>query len=200
MDISISDKNVFYWWPDAEGNAPDPKTIAAYMYRFEIDPQATDLVLPPAQALLKENNEFPHIDDRWGMKKYNHCFFDLMDMQAPTNWPAILPVIGGGFPPYNSVGHFDIGAGKLDKYFPGPTHFTQEPVFAPRSSSAPEGDGYVIALVNNYSTMSSELHILDTRDFSKPQAIVYLPIRLRAALHGNWVDGKDIRRATAAKA
>lgn len=119
-----------------------------------------------------------------------------MDMAAPTNWPAVSPVIGGGFPPYNSLGHFNLLTKRLAKYFPGPTHFTQEPVFVPRSKDAEEGDGYLIALVNNYGTMSSELHIIDTQNFSNAQAIVYLPIRLRAGLHGNWVEREDIEKVT----
>lgn len=150
--------------------------------------------LAPAELLLQENGEFPRIDDRWAMKKHAHCFFDLMDMNAPTNWPAISGVIGGGFPPYNSLGHLNLRTKELKKYFPGDTHFAQEPVFVPRKETAEEGDGYLIALVNNYKTMASELHILDTRKFSEAQAIVYLPVRLRAGLHGNWVDGKDMAR------
>ncbi|KAJ4179560.1 hypothetical protein NW767_014596 [Fusarium falciforme] len=195
VDISVSDKNVFFWWPDAEGNSPDPREIAAFLFRFSIDPLTTDLDLPLAKLLLQENGEFPRIDDRYSMKKHDHCFFDLMDMTAATNWPAIMPVAGGGFPPYNSLGHLNLRTMDFEKYFPGPTHFTQEPVFVPRSEQAEEGDGYLIALVNNYATMSSELHFVDTGNFSKPQAIVYLPIRLRAGLHGNWVDGKDMSDA-----
>lgn len=53
-----------------------------------------------------------------------------------------------------------------------------------------------MALVNNYKTMSSELHIVDTKDFEKAQAIVHLPIRLRAGPHGNWVDGQDLAFAS----
>lgn len=116
-----------------------------------------------------------------------------MDPTAGTNFPAILPVMGGGFPPYNCLAHYDFGTGAVEKYFPGPMHFVQEPVFLPRSESAAEGDGYLIALVNNYSTMASELHILDTKDFTKAQAVVNLPVRLRAGLHGNWVDGQELK-------
>jgi carotenoid cleavage dioxygenase-like enzyme len=50
-----------------------------------------------------------------------------------------------------------------------------------------------MALVNNAATMASELHIVDTRDFGRPQAIIDLPIRLRAGLHGNWVDSQDLQ-------
>jgi carotenoid cleavage dioxygenase-like enzyme len=142
--------------------------------------------------LLRDDVEFPRIDDRFLMKEHTHRFFDVMDPTLGTKFPAILPVIGGGYPPYNSVGHYNMKAKKPTKYFPGPMHFVQEPVFVPRSETAEEGDGFLIFLVNNYQTMSSELHIVDTTDFSKAQAVVDLPVRLRAGLHGNWVDGQDL--------
>ncbi len=48
-------------------------------------------------------------------------------------------------------------------------------------------------LQNNMESMSSELAILDTKDFSKTVALVKLPVRLRAGIHGNWVDDRDIK-------
>jgi carotenoid cleavage dioxygenase len=92
---------------------------------------------------------------------------------------------------YNSLGHFDVVTGSAEFYFPGKTHMVQ-PVFIPRHGSTVEGDGYLLALVNNYDTMSSELHLLDTKCFTKVQAIILLPIRLRQGLHGNWVDASDL--------
>ena len=67
----------------------------------------------------------------------------------------------------------------------------QESVFAPRTADAPEGDGYLLFLVNNYETMLSELHVVDTKDYTKAQAIVDFPLRLRPGLHGNWVDATE---------
>ena len=81
----------------------------------------------------------------------------------------------------------------MTKYFPGPTHLVQEPIFIQRKGTdVAEGDGWVVVLVNNYDSMSSELHVVDTRAFTRAQAIIYLPIRLRAGLHGNWVDAQDL--------
>jgi carotenoid cleavage dioxygenase-like enzyme len=78
--------------------------------------------------------------------------------------------------------------------FSGPTHFVQEPIFVARKGSGiEEGDGWVMALVDNVVTMASELHIVDTREFGKSQAIIDLPIRLRAGLHGKWVDAQDLK-------
>lgn len=48
-----------------------------------------------------------------------------------------------------------------------------------------EGDGYVMAIVNNYSLMLSELHVLDANNFSKARTIILLPLRLRPGLYGN---------------
>ncbi|KAF2998330.1 hypothetical protein E8E14_001391 [Neopestalotiopsis sp. 37M] len=192
FDLPLTDKNVFFWWPDAEGNAPNPETIKAKLVRYAFDPHSSDLDLPPFSVLSTEDCEFPKIDDRFSMKQHNHSFFDLMDPKLGTNFPAIAPVMGGGHAPYNALGSLNHHTRELQKYFPGPTHLVQEPVFIPRSKAASEGDGWLMALVNNYATMSSELHIVDTADFSHPQAIILLPIRLRAGLHGNWIDAEDM--------
>lgn len=192
IDLSVSDKNVFFWWPDAQGNAPNPREIKATFNRYAIDPQATDLELSSPQELQSDDCEFYRIDDRYAMQLYKHCFFTVMDQTLPTDFPLVFSASGGGHPPYNALGHLDIDSKIYKKYFPGPTHFVQEPVFLPRSAKANEGEGYLMALVNNYRTMSSELHIIDTTNFEKAQAIVKLPLRLRHGLHGNWVDAQDI--------
>ena len=166
------------------------------MVRFKFDPNSDKLDLPKHEVILNEDVEFARIDDRVSMQDYTHCFVDLMDPSLGTDFAAIGPVMGGGFAPYNAVGHLNVKTGHCDKYFPGPKHMVQEVVFIPRSKTAPEGDGYLAFLVNNYGLMSSELHIVDTQDFSKAQAIVYLPVRLRAGLHGNWVDAQDVALAS----
>ena len=81
--------------------------------------------------LLRDDVEFPRIDDRLSMKEHTQCFFDVMDPRLGANIPAILPVMGGGYPPYNSVGHYNMKTKKLTKYFAGLMHFVQELVFVP---------------------------------------------------------------------
>ncbi|GIJ92158.1 hypothetical protein Asppvi_011134 [Aspergillus pseudoviridinutans] len=192
IDLGLSEKNVFFWWPDAKGNAPDPSSILSQLVRFTINPRSDDLNLSTPKILQKDNSEFYRIDDRFATHHYRHCFFDLMDPSLGTNFARIGPKLGGGYPLYNSLAHVDITTGSTDIYFPGKTHMVQEPVFIPRGGSTTEGDGYVLALVNNYDTMSSELHLVDTNDFSKAKAIILLPVRLRQGLHGNWVDARDL--------
>ncbi|KAJ5691843.1 hypothetical protein N7462_001266 [Penicillium macrosclerotiorum] len=192
FDLGLSDKNVFFWWPDAEGNAPEPSSIHSQLTRLTINPHSNDLELRAPEILQSINSEFYRIDDRFATKNYRHCFFDSMDPTLGTDFPSIAPKLGGGYPLYNSLTHYDILTSRSEVYFPGRTHMVQEPVFIPRKGSAEEGDGYLIVLVNNYEDMSSELHLLDTKSFTKPKATILLPIRLRQGLHGNWVDAEDI--------
>ncbi|KAF2032577.1 carotenoid oxygenase [Setomelanomma holmii] len=193
FDLPLTDKNVFFWWPDTHGNAPSPEEISAQLVRFRFDPRSGDLELPAHEVLSEEDCEFPRIDDRFAGKEHSRTFMNVMDPSLGSDFSIIMPRMGGGHPPYNAIGHFDYASMKLTRYFPGATHLAQEPVFVARKgASVAEGDGWVIVLVNNYASMGSELHIVDARDFTLPVAVIDLPIRLRAGLHGNWVDSQEL--------
>jgi carotenoid cleavage dioxygenase-like enzyme len=128
------------------------------------------------------------------MTEHKHIFLNVMDPKLGTDFPAIAPVMGGGYPLYNALGHLNLESGKLKKFFVGPRSMVQEPIFVPRSENASEGDGFVMALVNRYETMTSDIIILDTQDWQKSVAEIKLPVRLRAGLHGNWVDARDLMK------
>ncbi|PMD29492.1 carotenoid oxygenase [Hyaloscypha variabilis F] len=195
FELPVSQDNVFFWWPDKDGKAPIPQDIRNELSRFTFDPRSTDLDLSPPELLLAEDVEFPRIDDRYLAAPHSQVFLLTMDPKLGTDFAAMAPVMGGGSPPYNALGNYDHRTKTFRRYFPGTMHLFLEPVFIPRSQDAAEGDGWVLGLVNNYSNMLSELHIVDTTDFEKPCAIVSLPVRLRPGLHGNWVDAQDLALA-----
>lgn len=59
-------------------------------------------------------------------------------------------------------------------------------MFVPRRGlgiEVEEGDGVLLVLVSNYEGMGSELHLMDTRDFTRARAVILLPVRLRPGLH-----------------
>ena len=61
-------------------------------------------------------------------------------------------------------------------------------VFVPRSASAPEGDGYIIALVYCAATNTSELLILNAQDIAgEPAAVLKMPRCVPAGTHGSFV-------------
>ncbi len=75
--------------------------------------------------------------------------------------------------------------------FPDTPTFTglNKPCFVPRSPDAPEGDGYLLAALTCYEhAPHTRLAVLDTQDIEQgPIATIYMPLRLRGAVHGNWV-------------
>jgi carotenoid cleavage dioxygenase len=91
---------------------------------------------------------------------------------------------------FSAIGRIDHRTGETAFHPVGEASATQEPVFVPRPGSVDEGDGYLIALVNRYAEMRSDLLILDaTRVEDEPVATIKLPLRLRNGLHGTWIDG-----------
>ncbi|KAK4198988.1 retinal pigment epithelial membrane protein-domain-containing protein [Triangularia verruculosa] len=138
LDISLSDKNVFFWWPDAQGNAPEPSSIVSQLKRFVINPKSSDLNLADPEVLQEDNSEFYRIHDRFATKPYRHCFYDMLNTALGTDFPAIAHQLGGGYPLYNSLGHLDLETRNVEVYFPGRTHMVQEPVFIPRRSGGDE--------------------------------------------------------------
>ena len=87
----------------------------------------------------------------------------------------------------------DLRTGKQQAWFCGPDSLIQEPCFIPRRADAPEGDGYIVALIDDIVNNYSELGIFDARHIAEgPFARAKLPFRLRQGLHGNWSDAKKL--------
>jgi carotenoid cleavage dioxygenase len=129
--------------------------------------------------------EFPRIDDRVISKPHNFAWWLVVD---PTR-----PFTPGAGPGMSTVGFLDYRTGKSSSWWAGEQSHLQEPCFVPRRPDAPEGDGYVVLVVDNVVTNLSDLVILDAQAIAKgPVARVKLPFRLRAGLHGNWVDAKQL--------
>ena len=67
---------------------------------------------------------------------------------------------------------------------------TGEAAFVPRAADAGEDDGWLLSIVYDAASDSSDLVILDAQDFTAaPVARVHLPQRVPFGFHGNWVPG-----------
>ena len=129
--------------------------------------------------------EFPHCDDRYVGHPYKYGFMQASDMSKPYDAQRAGPIMGFFF---NTFLTMDMATGMADTWFAGDTCSTQEPVFAPKSASSPEGVGYVMGIVNRRAEHRSDLVILDAQNMAAgPVATVKLPVRLKYGIHGNWV-------------
>jgi len=63
----------------------------------------------------------------------------------------------------------------------------------PRCDGAPEGDGYIVGVANDYAAMRSELVIADAHHLADgPVARVLMPFRLHMQVHGWWVPASTL--------
>jgi carotenoid cleavage dioxygenase len=87
----------------------------------------------------------------------------------------------------NTLCHIDLSTGDTKSWWPGPTCGIQEPAFIPKSADAPEGEGYIVALVDDHVANYSDLCFFDAQRIDEgPIARAKLPVKVRQGLHGNW--------------
>ncbi|KAJ5765325.1 hypothetical protein N7520_004884 [Penicillium odoratum] len=154
----------FPFFPTDGGKKPSPDAKADFV-RWEFDLNLPDgSKIPDPLVILDTPSEFPRMDERFMTKEYDFIFLNgfIPDRHRTkeTHW-----------------------------YHAGDDSLVQEPVFIPRSADAPEGDGWVLAMVEQRAANSCRLVVLDTKEFEKPIAFVQLPLHVKAQVHGNWVSG-----------
>ena len=98
---------------------------------------------------------------------------------------------GRAFPMTNTLGRYDMRAGKLDSLFVGSNGTLQEACFVPRSRTAPEGDGYLVGVYSNLVESRSELIVVDAPRMQE-LARVILPFRISEQVHGVWAPYEDL--------
>jgi carotenoid cleavage dioxygenase-like enzyme len=191
LDLPVVNDNVFWFFPDAQGRAPDPSTLRTQIVRWCFDMNSPSDV-PTSEVISTVAGEFPHIDDRYVGRPYRYAFMQATDPTQPYDAAKAGPIMGFFF---NSLLTMDMETGKADAWFAGDTSSTQEPVFAPASPDAPEGHGYVIGVVNRRAEHRSDLVILDAQNMAAgPVATIKLPVRLKYGIHGNWVPAGSFAR------
>jgi len=184
LDLPIVNDNVFWFFPDAEGKAPAPPTLRTEIVRWTFDMQSKSDT-PTAKVISNFAGEFPHVDDRYVGRPYQHAFLQGTDPTQPYDADRAGPIMGFFF---NTLMHLNMSTGASETWWAGDTSSTQEPVFAPKGAAAPEGEGYVMCVVNRRAEHRSDLVILDAQRMNEgPVATVKIPVRLKYGIHGNWV-------------
>ena len=182
VDLFISERNQFPFIANADGAAFDREKSTPRLTRWIFD-----LSKPgdgfDSKTFYRDFMEMPTTDLRYQMHPYRHGFTAIVDDSKPLN---VAGTIGVG---WNTVAHVDFATGKLDRWFVGEQTTCQEPCFVPRSTAAPEGDGFLLSVLNRFGDdPRTELAIFDAQRVADgPFARVRLPFRLRAAVHGCWV-------------
>lgn len=156
-------------FPRADGTPTDPAKSHARLVRWTIDPAGgTDAFR--SEAIDDLHGEFPRIDDRRAGLPYRHGWF-AASRQGP----------------FDGIAHLDMKSGKRTVLELPPGDAASEPVFVPRAPDAPEGDGWILAVIWRAAERHSELLILRADAIADPPvATVRLPQRVPFGFHGNW--------------
>lgn len=151
-----------------------PSSAKTPLERWTIDPVARKV----ARAVLdRDNQEFPRADERLLGKPYRYAYtMALPDTDAAQAFSS------------NRLYKHDLETNTRQVHEFGADRFPGEFVFIPKSPDAAEDDGWLMGYVVDMANETTELVILDARNFEgKPQAVVHIPHRIPPGFHGNWV-------------
>ncbi|SPO26287.1 related to lignostilbene alpha,beta-dioxygenase I [Ustilago trichophora] len=188
IDSSLVHGNAFPFFPpdsdEQKQKQQNDGTPKAQFVRWTIDPRKDNNErLPDPEVILDTPSEFPQIDNRFMGVEYSSAFINVF---VPDRSDGNKNVFQG----LNGLAHYKRKEGTTEWYYAGDNCLIQEPVFSPRSKDAPEGDGYVLAIVDRLDLNRSEVVVIDTRDFTKAVAAVQLPFAIRSGIHGQWIPGE----------
>lgn len=186
IDLCVSEVAPF---ADKNGGGFEPSRVQQYLTRWtcDLDRPGGDFEQRPLLPGLPV--DFPEIDQRFATTDYRHGFLTARDLSKAVN-PEIAKGVW-----FNTLVHIDQHSGESERWYVGEDSNVQEPVFIQRDDDAPEGDGYLVALVNRFPAKTTELIVLDTARFTDgPIARVHIPMHIRPTFHGLWVSAAELGR------
>jgi carotenoid cleavage dioxygenase-like enzyme len=173
VDATISPGNGFPFYPTTLGTLSTLEEGIAQITRLEFDLGEENSV-PKQYAVPGSVGEMPRNDGRYQMSRYRWGYFRHANGIATLDWDN------------KTVAVHELAPGAV----------AQEPLFVPRSDDAPEGDGWLLSLVNIMPENRAEFWVLDARNVrAEPLARVLLPYRQGFSFHGSFVPLEQLNRA-----
>lgn len=162
-------------FPDEHGNRLTHGETVQSLRRWEID--LTGKSDSVKETVLNERDiQFPRPDDRFMTRKTSQSFANIN-----------LNSRDGRIDGMDAVLRFDTATGKEDIYHFGNGTAAGELIFAPKSGSTEEADGYAMTLIHPADSPTSELVIFAANDIAGgPIARVIVPFRISNGFHCNY--------------
>ncbi len=113
---------------------------------------------------------------------------NFLGLKARYSWMATAQKSEGNGP-LQSIKKLDLITGNNYSWSAGERGFINEPLFVPKEYSNTEDDGWVLVVIWNGETRSSELVVLNAIDLEE-KAVLKLPINHPYGLHGSWASSK----------
>ncbi|EXJ70644.1 uncharacterized protein A1O5_06715, partial [Cladophialophora psammophila CBS 110553] len=156
--------------------------------RWKFDPRMpTNSVIEDPKVVMDVPSEMPRIDERFMTHQYDTLFAIVAVPGSPADTKYFI------YNRLNGVAMHNHKTGETRYFYAGDNAVCQEPCFIPRSEDAPDGDGWVMTMVDRQDNKKSELVILDTRTFERPIAVVHMPMHVKSQIHGNWIPSAALK-------
>ncbi|MEX2267415.1 MAG: carotenoid oxygenase family protein [Acidimicrobiia bacterium] len=156
---------------ETQDNGPGAST-APRLERWLVDQGRARVTV---EMLDDSGQELPRIDERQTGRVHRYGY----TMEITSEWAV-----------QNGLRKHDLVAGKVERHDAGTGRAAGEPVFVPASPDAGEDEGWVLSVVYDATTDSSDVLVIDATDFTAaPVATIHLRRRVPFGFHGIWVAG-----------
>lgn len=175
LDVVLYDGNCFPFFPTPDGRTVDSPPPLLTRYTMDLASGGSAVAV---QRVCPRPGEMPRTDDRYQGRPCRNGFM----------------IMGRGPDGASSIGRVDLVTGEVDYWNHGQRMSVHEPQFVPRAPDAPEGDGWLLVILNRLDKGHSELAILDAQRLAAgPVARLHIPVRVRSTFHGVWVPSETLR-------
>ena len=188
LDVCLSPASSFPFFPRKDGQPFNRETSRANLVRvsFDLNQEGSDFT---TETIFPHLCEMPRNDDRYQMRKHKVGYVIWQDSShdIPGSSHGTTGIMR------NSIARIDFtDNNSVKSWYAGERSSVQEPVFVPRSKDAPEGDGYMIGVVDRLDEMRSDFVILDAQTMEQV-ALLKMPIRQRQAAHGWFISEEALK-------
>jgi carotenoid cleavage dioxygenase len=123
--------------------------------------------------------EFPRHHPGVGTQRHRYGYTSEVFTTGPNLHGAIIKI--------------DVEAGTSEAHEFGGARGGAEPIVVPKADGVAEDDAWILTVVYDPATDTSELHVLDAQDITGPEvARIELPQRVPFGFHGNWVSDTSV--------
>ncbi len=177
IDMEVTAGNPFPFMPNRDGSPPDFAGAASYLHRLSANLTGKSKGYA-IESLVPLSMPLPRQDDRYNSAHYRYGFGACPDPNAPNRQQAGA-----------CLARIDIQTRTFKLWNAGTRVSLAEPVFAPKSPTSREGEGYLLATAYHLDqNLRSDLVILDAERVEEgPIATVKLPVQASPQVHGLWV-------------
>jgi isoeugenol monooxygenase len=184
MDLCVGEEAPF---PDLNGVVPARERTLQYLTRWTCDLRKGGGEFTERRMWGDMSVDFPDVDQRLQGRPYRHGWMVARDLTRAIN-PETAKA-----PFFNTVAHIDHTTGDVETWYIGDDAAVQEPIFVARGHDVPEGDGWLLTVINRHPERLGEVLVFDAQRIAAgPVATVRVPLFLRPVFHSAWVPGAEL--------